>query len=77
MFSDRETSRAAYALSWAMTFYLVEARSDAFANLLHNYGRRPPLEPYADVSRIRDFEQALGSDIATVSHQLSRFFDRL
>lgn len=77
MFSNRETVRAAYTLSWALTFYLVEAHGEALADLLNAYGRRPPLEPYAAVSRIRDFEQILGDDIATASHQLSRFFERL
>ncbi len=77
MFAGRESSRAAYALSWALTFYLVEARSDVYANLLHCYGRLPPLRNYEAVSRIRDFERILGADIATVSHRLSRFYERL
>ena len=77
MFSNRETVHAAYPLSWALTFYLAEARGEAFADLLNLYGRRPPLQSYRKVSRIRDFEQVVGDDIATVSHQLSRFFDRL
>lgn len=77
MFRDRESTRRAYALSWATTFYLAERRTDQFADLLNTYGQRQPLEAYDRASRVRDFELLTGETIDVLARQLSRFFDRL
>lgn len=77
MFRDRESTRRAYALSWAVTFYLAERRVDQFADLLNMYGQRQPLEAYDRASRVQDFEGITGEKIDVLARQLSRFFDRL
>lgn len=77
LFGQRESTRRAYALSWALTFYLAERRSGQFAELLNTYGQRPPLEVYDPVDRVRDFERITGESIDVLARQLARFFERL
>lgn len=77
MFRDRETTRQAYALSWAVTFYMAERRVDQFAEMLNTYAQRPPLEAYERTSRVQDFERMTGEPIDVLARQLSRFFDQL
>jgi hypothetical protein len=77
MFEDPNQIEDAYAVSWAMMFYLAERDSGAFAELLNHTSRRPPFQPYSRTSRIQDFERITGVDTFEFSKRLSWFIDSL
>ena len=62
MFDGRQTVSNAYAVSWAMMFYLGEREPKKFAQLLNETSKRPPFRNYPRKDRIKDIERILGYD---------------
>lgn len=77
MFADSTQIDTAYAVSWAMMFYLAERRPDAFANLLNHTATRPPFQTYRSGQRVDDFERIVGCDVSEFSLRLSRFLQSM
>jgi hypothetical protein len=77
MFDSDRSVDSAYALGWAMMFYLAERDSDAFAELLNVTSRRPPFESYPKAERLRDFQHAIGVDPYEFSRRVRRFLQSL
>ena len=67
----------AYAVSWAMTFYLAERRPDVLRELVETYTTREPFADYRSNAKTKDFAKALGMSIPMVSSQLAQFIDEL
>ncbi|MEK6257911.1 MAG: DUF1570 domain-containing protein [Planctomycetota bacterium] len=67
----------AYSQAWALTFYLVESRPVEFARYLKAIAVRDPLTRYDADSRLNDFRDAFGRDLAIIEGGMLRFHDRL
>lgn len=67
----------AYALSWALTFYLNEAQPRLYASYLRRLKDRDPLEEYGELDRIEDFRSVFGRDLSRFEVDFLRFLDRL
>lgn len=72
-FRDAGNVHTAYAVAWAMMFYLSERDSDTFADILNFTATRPPFESYRRGQRRIDFERIVGTDTVTFSKRLARF----
>ena len=77
MFESQKNVDAAYAVSWAMMFYLSERHSQAFAKLINHTATRPPFKDYKRIDRIRDLERIIGEDLYSFSNHVARFLDSL
>lgn len=77
MFEDPKRIDDAYAVCWAMMFYLAERDPAAFAEILNHTATRPPFQPYTRSQRLRDFEQISDGNVYDFSNRLSRFLRSL
>ncbi len=77
MFESEQQVNKAYAVSWAMMFYLAERHPTAFANILNHTTARPPFIDYPRASRVRDFERIVGADTMEFSKRVSSFVQSL
>jgi hypothetical protein len=78
--SDRmfqQDTAAAYAESWALTFYLAETQSRAYADYLKKTAARPDFALYTPAERTADFVAAFGDDWRMLDVRVARFIDEL
>ncbi len=68
---------AAYAESWAMTFYLVETQPGKFAQYIKKTVARPPFKKYTSGQRVDDFSAVFGKDWQMFDAQLTRYMSRI
>ncbi len=54
---------AAYALSWSLTFYLVETQPSEYAKYLAKTAALPQFEIYPSAKRMSDFTASFGADL--------------
>ena len=73
MFADSATVDRAYAVSWAMMFYMAERDPDAFAEMLNFTATRPPFQDYLPEERVADFERIAGCDTLEFSQRIAWF----
>jgi len=76
-FGNAANVHTAYAVAWAMMFYLSQRDSDAFADYLNFTATRPPFETYRRGQRRIDFERITGTDTVTFSNRLTRYLASL
>ncbi len=67
--------RAAYAVSWAMTFYLAERMPSEYRRFIQLQAQRR-FGSYRGAARARDFRAAFGSDPSLLVHQISRLLQQ-
>jgi hypothetical protein len=67
----------AYAMSWALTFYLMETKPAAYGRYLRNLSDRSPLTAYPPEERVADFATAFGDDWKQLDAELTRFMKRV
>ena len=60
-FRDPATAEDAYAKAWALTWFLMTTRRDAFVTYLAALAGKPPGTEYDRAARLRDFEAAFGA----------------
>ncbi len=68
---------AAYAESWALSFYLAEREPSKYAAILAKLAARPPLEGYASTRRLADFRSVVGEDLTMLEVRMLRFIEGL
>lgn len=73
----KKSTLDAYSQAWALTFYLAESRPVEFAKYLKSVSTRNPLAAYDSDSRVKDFRDHFGRDLALIEAGMLRFFDRL
>lgn len=66
----------AYALSWAMTFYLTERRPQEYQRIMTVLNQRG-LGSYSAAERQRDFSSATGMSIPMFASQLAGFYQAI
>lgn len=77
LFHDSSTTTAAYGESWALTYFLMKAKTKEFALYLKELRDRPPLEPIDPKRRIADFQKHFGSDFEKLDRDFVKFMSRL
>lgn len=77
MFQSDTQIDNAYAVSWAMMFYLAERQPQAFAKMLNHTAGRPPFQEYTRRDRIRDFERIVEVDTFEFSKRVSWFLQSM
>ncbi len=75
-FRDAETAVDAYAIGWALTWFLMETRRDAFVKYLAMLGSKVPCTQYGRDARLADFTTAFGS-AAELERAFLRHMDRV
>ncbi|MFU7561556.1 DUF1570 domain-containing protein [Stieleria sp. JC731] len=73
MFNNPQTTDKAYAVAWAMMFYMAEREPEAFAKVLAGTNARGTYQPYDRFTRLSDFERWVGTDIDQFASKVSWF----
>lgn len=60
LFRDPQTAADAYAEAWALTYYLVQYREDAYTTYAQHLANQPPFVPSSAESRLAEFEEHFG-----------------
>lgn len=77
MFKNSNQVQEAYAVSWAMMFYLAERQPQDFAKLINHTATRAPFREYSRADRIREFERIVGMDTFEFSKKVMWFLRSL
>ena len=77
MFNRPKTTSDAYAVAWAMMFYLAEREPALFAKVLSGTSTRGIYQPYDRFARLNDFERWVGSDIDQFAKKVAWFLKTL
>ncbi|QDU73132.1 hypothetical protein Pan97_00990 [Bremerella volcania] len=67
----------AYGEGWALVFYLIETRPREFAAYVRTVAARSAEEGYTAQQRLRDFQDAFGSDFAQMEAYFLRYISDL
>ncbi len=68
---------AAYAESWAFSFYLMETRPREYARILLKTADRPSFEDYSSSERVADFISIFGKDIELLETNFLQYMSRI
>ncbi|MDA8745346.1 DUF1570 domain-containing protein [Rubripirellula amarantea] len=77
MFEHPKRVSNAYAVSWAVMFYLAEREPQNFARIINVTSSRQPFTDYPRTQRLRDVEEAVDSNILELSKRVSWFVHSL
>ena len=69
----RTSVGAAYAESWALTFFLSETEPAKYGQYLAKTAKRPAFESYSTAQRMADFTAIFGKDFRMMDANLLRF----
>jgi uncharacterized protein DUF1570 len=75
-FLNAEQSRAAYAESWALTYFLIKTRRDDYIAYLKKIDRKPRLVADTPDDRLRDFAEIFGNDFEMLDRELRAWLPR-
>ena len=67
----------AYALAWAVTFFLSESEPRKYSQYLAATAAQADFQPPSDEDRVRQFTQIFGSDFAMLEARVMRFIATL
>ncbi len=70
-------SAAAYAHSWALTFFLTETEPRRYAELIEKMNSRKNFRQYTAEQRMEDFTSVFGDDLRMFDARLQRFVSSL
>lgn len=73
----KDDPRAAYAASWALTFYLAQTQASKYSRYLAKIASRPDFAAYPESERLGDFTAIFGSNFKMLGVQVLRFVDQL
>ncbi len=71
-FRDPQQADDAYAEAWALCYFLIRSRPEAFADYLTQIGQKPPLGEDEPQQRIEQFQQAFQIDLPTLDAEFLR-----
>lgn len=77
MFHRSQTTGNAYAVAWAMMFYLAERQPKQFAAVLKGTSSRGTYQPYDRFARLNDFERWVETDIDEFAKNVAWFVKSL
>lgn len=65
----------AYAMSWAISFYLAERDGSRFMKWLQHLSKLQPLREYSEGARLADFRQLVAADPSLLLGKVDRFLN--
>jgi hypothetical protein len=74
---DKKTALAAYADSWALTYFLIKTRREQFFTYLKILKQKPALAQDSADEREADFKTAFGDDIDLLEEEFVRYIRSL
>jgi hypothetical protein len=74
---DKKTALAAYADSWALTYFLIRTQREQFFNYLRILAKKPALAQDGPDQRLADFKAAFGDDIDQLEEEFVRYMRTL
>ncbi|TWU65800.1 DUF1570 domain-containing protein [Crateriforma conspicua] len=77
LFDGEPSIGNAYAIAWAMMFYLAEREPQQFASILNHTAGRPAFKTYERHERIADFERIVGGSTADFAKKLAAYLRHL
>jgi hypothetical protein len=72
-FRDPTTAADAYAEAWALTYFLLRTRDEAFVKYLQALGEQTPLIDTDPAARIAQFKEFFGSDLQAFDTEFLRY----
>jgi hypothetical protein len=72
-FRDSTTSADAYAEAWALNYYLLQTKSEAYVKYLAALAEQKPLIDVEPAERIRKFKEFFGEDLQTLENDFLRY----
>lgn len=77
LFTTQESQGAAYAEAWALTYFLIRTRKDAYVTYLKKIAAKPVLTWDQPAQRLADFREAFGDDLPKLEGDFLRYFRNL
>ena len=72
-FQDASTAADAYAEAWALNYYLLQTKSEAYVKYLAALAEQKPLIDVEPAERLRQFKQFFGPDLNSVETDFLRY----
>jgi hypothetical protein len=72
-FRDPATNADAYAEAWALNYFLLRTRSDAYVKYLASLALQKPLIDVSPAERIKEFQKFFGEDLATLEEEFLKY----
>jgi len=72
-FRDPATSADAYAEAWALTYYLLQTKSEAYLKYLAALAEQKPLIELEPAERLKQFKEFFGPDVNAVENEFLRY----
>ena len=72
-FRDPATSADAYAEAWALTYYFLQTKSEAYLKYLALLAEQKPLIDLSPAERIKQFKRFFGEDLMSVENDFLRY----
>jgi hypothetical protein len=76
-FTDPDQMGAAYAEAWALSYFLIKTRKEAYAGYLRGIARKPRLMWTEPDGRLQEFRAAFGEDLQQLDREFIRFMRRV
>ena len=76
-FTDAERAGDAYAEAWALSYFLIKTKKDAYVDYLNRIAAKPRLTWDKPESRLADFKAAFGDDLPQLDAEFLRYCKRL
>jgi hypothetical protein len=72
-FRDPATAADAYAQAWALTYFLLQRRSDQYSKYLEILAAKTPLVELPPDERLAEFKRAFGDDLPALEAEFLRY----
>jgi len=76
-FQDPEVAAAAYAESWALSYFLIKTRRQQYATYLKSISAKGVLQFDTREQRLAEFRAAFGDDVAALEQRFARYMKRV
>ncbi len=76
-FRDAATSPAAYAEAWALSYFLIRTRREAYVKYLAALAQQTPQVFLEPAERIKQFQQFFGDDLAGLEAEFLRYMQQV
>jgi hypothetical protein len=75
--NDPETSLDAYAESWALNYFLLKRKTSQYVDYIKFMSQKKRLETDSPETRLKEFKQFFGEDLATLDEEFLNYVLRL
>lgn len=76
-FTDAEQAGNAYAEAWALSYFLIRTRKEAYITYLNRIAEKPRLIWNLPAERLAEFRKAFGDDLSQVDLEFLRYVRKL